>query len=646
MPFLTEIIHSDIVAVVLVDQDCFEYIVEEKKQKEDTKQLRHLDHAEDHLIRDGGQGFHDMLSSLTMTHEYLAGGRKRPEYALTTKMDGSPSVVWGHDPNSGKFFVGTKSFFNKTPKVNFSDKDIDTNHGAQPPLADKLKMLLKSLKKVSPKKGVFQGDLMYTGHDITDYNDKLSFTPNTITYNVDKNSIEGKKILKSKVGIAPHTQYQPMEDGNLQAQFGVDHAQFGKHDDVHLFNTKVSGPFHYPSTDRKKFMDSVGKALEGFKKIADKTEVFGHHEKLLLAYINQAVKTKRENSVEGYISFLHRQFAKRMDTVKEDKTKQAIRKELNNEMQNVAANKTVFSALFQAHKHVQNAKNILLNVLSDSSPYKESILGNKSKPEGYVASYRNKPMKLVDRQHFSVANFDFNEKVNPEDNPVVMHWGRFNPGTKGHEKLLSKGADIARRIGAKQVTVATNKSGDKENPLKPQDKLKWLKTLFPGQDVALAGHEASTIIAQLQQLHHKGVKDVTIVAGADRVPEYSRILAKYNGPNKLFQFKRARVVSSGERDPDSSGAEGASGTKVRQAAEKNDYNSFKVGMPLNLPDEKSKRLFHHLRAEMDVVKIGSDTDAHALSVYTSRPFGDKVGDDARKEVQKRKAAGKWKGHKL
>jgi hypothetical protein len=335
-----------------------------------------------------------------------------------------------------------------------------------------------------------------------------------------------------------------------------------------------------------------------------------------------------------------------MEEVKQDSTKMSIRKELNKEVQNVIANKSVFNNTFQVHKYVQQAKNVLLNVLSDSSTYQETILGTKSKPEGFVASYKGKPMKLVDRQHFSAANFDFNDQVNPKDSPTVLSWGRFNPVTKGHEKLINKGNDVARRIGAKHMTVATGSGGDnKENPLTPQDKLKWLKTLFPGQDVALAGNESSTIIAQLQNLHHKGVKDITLVAGADRVPEYTRILQKYNGPDKLFHFKRARVVSSGARDPDSQGTEGISASKVRDAAHKGDYNAFKVGMPLNISDDHHKEMFHDLRAAMGVVKIGSDTDAHSLSIYARRKFGDKTGDEARREIENRKRLGKWKSKK-
>jgi len=446
--------------------------------------------------------------------------------------------------------------------------------------------------------------------------------------------------LKSKVGIAPHTEYEQMPNGNLQAKFGIDLSQFKKSDDVHLFDTKMSGPFQYPPEQKKKFMESIQKASELRSQMlnTEGSEILQNHEKLLLAYINSAVKTKKENSLEGYIAFLNRQLAKRVDSVKLDKTKDNIRSELNKELQNVVANKSVFNKLFQAHKHVQSAKNILVKVMSTNSPYKETILGTPSKPEGFVVSNNNKPMKLVDRQHFSAANFEWNEKANPEHNPVVMSWSKMNPAHKGHEKVLAKGADIARRTGAKHVPVVTNnkKKVDKENPLTAADKVKWLKAMFPGQEVALAGRENSTIIAQLQQLHNKGTKDITIVAGADRVPEYTRILAKYNGPNKLFHFNKARVVSSGERDPDKDNTEGMSSSKVRAAAKGNDYAKFKVAMPSHIEDKHAQELFHTLKVAMKNVHIGPDTPNHSLSIYSRRPFGDKVGNDARSEMKRRK----------
>ena len=603
MKTLLELFNKVVTPVLLVEEKQADILVEETKKDEDNKQLRHLDHAEDLLIRNKGENFHELLAALHHSHNYLSGGRKHPSLHISTKMDGCPALVFGRDPHNGRFFVGTKSVFNKTPKVNYSDKDIDKNHPNTPGLAARLKNVLHHLKSVAPSKGIYGGDMMYTANEVADHDGKLAFTPNTITYKVDKDSAEGKKILKSKVGIAPHTEYEKLDKKVFGAKFGVDLSKFNKKDDVHLFDTSVKGPFKYDGKKKKEFLDHVSKASDLHGKLhgSGAYDVIGGHEKLLLAYVNAAVKARKTPSLEGYIGFMNNQASKHIENVKQDKTKEGIKSKLADEQKSVVQNKQHFNALFQAHKHAQSAKNVLVDVLGQNSPYDEEILGSKSKPEGFVVSVNGKPMKFVDRNHFSAANFDWNEKVNPEHNPVVMHWGRFNPVTKGHEKMINKGADIARRTGAQhliRVSSSEGKGGKDKNPLTPQEKLKWIKTLFPGQDVALAGHEASTIIAQLQQLHHMGKKHVTIVAGADRVPEYQRILAKYNGPDKLFHFHKARIVSSGERDPDAEGTEGVSGSKVRAAVKADDFHKFRLGMPSGMKEKDASELFKILKAAL------------------------------------------------
>ena len=122
------------------------------------------------------------------------------------KYDGSPAIVFGHHPETGKFFVASKSAFNKNPKINYTHEDIKKNHGHAPGLMDKLHASLLHLKKIAPKTGVYQGDLMYTHDDLHHHkNGKVSFTPNTITYTGQ--GPEAQKIKDSKIGVVVHTQY-------------------------------------------------------------------------------------------------------------------------------------------------------------------------------------------------------------------------------------------------------------------------------------------------------------------------------------------------------------------------------------------------------------------------------------------------------
>jgi hypothetical protein len=136
------------------------YIVEENE----PVQVTHLTHVEDHPIQRGSSGFQHAYDTLMHAHRHVA--EKRHNSELTTKYDGSPAIVYGHHPKTGKFFVATKSAFNKNPKINYTHADIEKNHGHAPGLVSKLKDALDNLSRVAPKKGVYQGDMMYSHGDL------------------------------------------------------------------------------------------------------------------------------------------------------------------------------------------------------------------------------------------------------------------------------------------------------------------------------------------------------------------------------------------------------------------------------------------------------------------------------------------------
>ena len=137
-------------------------------------------------------------------------------------------VFCGTNPDNGRFFVGTKSIFNKTPKINYTNADIDRNHSGG--LADKLKESLKHLKKLNIK-GILQGDLLFGSGDLStqdiDGEKYVTFTPNTITYAVQEGSNLAKTIKKSKIGIVFHTKYTGKSMSELKASFNVSKSDFG-----------------------------------------------------------------------------------------------------------------------------------------------------------------------------------------------------------------------------------------------------------------------------------------------------------------------------------------------------------------------------------------------------------------------------------
>jgi hypothetical protein len=118
-----------------------------------SRQIKHLTHVEDRALQTGEKGALRSLSSLRASADHIAQGKKTSE--LTTKYDGSPAIVYGYHPDNGKFFVASKSAFNKTPKINYTPQDIERNHGHAPGLVEKLKHALKHLPKTAPKEGVY-----------------------------------------------------------------------------------------------------------------------------------------------------------------------------------------------------------------------------------------------------------------------------------------------------------------------------------------------------------------------------------------------------------------------------------------------------------------------------------------------------------
>lgn len=198
--------------------------------------LKHLDHPEDNAIL-SHEGFAHAFHALHDVHNALKG--KKHTSKITAKLDGSPSIVFGHHPETKKFFVASKSAFNKNPKINHTHEDIEKNHGHSPGLAHKLKQALDHLPKVTPKKGVYQGDLMHSHDDREHTNTHVKFKPNTITYSVKKDSEEGKKAAASKIGVAVHTKYEGHDLESMHATPHVDHHNFKQHKDVHMISPEV-----------------------------------------------------------------------------------------------------------------------------------------------------------------------------------------------------------------------------------------------------------------------------------------------------------------------------------------------------------------------------------------------------------------------
>ena len=177
----------------------------------------------------------------------------------------------------------------------------------------------------------------------------------------------------------------------------------------------------------------------------------------------------------------------------------------------------------------------------------------------------------------------------------VFAFGRMNPPTAGHGKLITKVKRLAQTMKADHLIVASHSQDKIKNPLDAKTKVKHLKAMFPGHNIKSSDTVHPSFIKQLGLLTGK-YDNLIFVAGSDRIAEFERILNQYNG--KDFTFKNIKVASSGDRDPDAEGVTGISASKMRLFAKNNDFKSFKKGLPTGY--RGAQKLFDDVREGMQL----------------------------------------------
>lgn len=185
---------------------------------------------------------------------------------------------------------------------------------------------------------------------------------------------------------------------------------------------------------------------------------------------------------------------------------------------------------------------------------------------------------------------------------AVMAFGRMNPPTVGHEKLVDKVHEIAKQHDAHHEVILSHSQDAKKNPLSSEDKVKHAKRAFPGTNIVAASKEHPTFLQHAAKLHQQGHEHLIMVAGSDRVGEYKEKLHKYNGthPGALYNFKKITVKSAGQRDPDAEGTEGMSASKMREHASQGNKQHFMSGAPSKMSDKHKEELYHDTRTGMGI----------------------------------------------
>ena len=209
----------------------------------------------------------------------------------------------------------------------------------------------------------------------------------------------------------------------------------------------------------------------------------------------------------------------------------------------------------------------------------------------------------------------------PSSEGAVVVFGRFNPPTTGHEKLLKSAGTEASRTGA-DLRIYPSRSVDaKKNPLQPGTKIEYMQKMFPDFAESIKDDpNAKTIFDVLIACQNLAYKSVTIVVGQDRLAEFQGLAQKYNGD--LYDFEEIKVISAGQRDADAEGLEGMSASKMRDAAAKDDFKAFAKGIP-NIGNMDKKNLFNILQKSMGVKKseLAAETWTYAPKLD---PFGLRV----------------------
>ena len=207
---------------------------------------------------------------------------------------------------------------------------------------------------------------------------------------------------------------------------------------------------------------------------------------------------------------------------------------------------------------------------------------------------------------------------------ISITFGRFNPPTVGHERLIAKVAKEAKSNGGEYRIYPSRSQDPKKNPLDPGTKIKFMRLAYPDHANAIVDSDnMRTIFDVLSALDNDGYSSVNIVVGGDRVSEFNSLATKYNG--KLYTFDEIKVISAGGRDPDAEGVEGMSASKMRKAAVEGDFDTFDDGLTKDLSKKDREALYLTLRQSMQVEESYDDFAEASYAVHEIAPKLDPQG---------------------
>ena len=399
----------------------------------------HLEHLEDNILNGGSQGGKEAVTFLRSLGDMLDQGAA--DTRVTVKWDGAPAIICGVNPENGRFFVGTKSVFNKvSPKIAYSQDDVD---GMYPPgqLAEKLKDAYKYLSTLSIP-NVVQGDLLFTddkyeaniGGDTC-----IAFQPNTIVYAVPKDSDIGQKINEAKFGIVFHTQYNGRTMDTMSASFGGINIQGNSNVFVTSSDFRnASGEANMTTAEKTTYNNLVNKTEGSLKQASRFLDMMKENNMnkftlniMFKTFFNRYVREGRNligarNTARDFAMYFSNALDKEIDSKKMKTTKDKYLELKNKGLKFINDNQQAIYMTVASYMNLQAAKNFMIRKLQKVNTFGTFLKTENgyrvTAPEGFVAIRSGRALKLVDRLEFSRANFtaDKNwDKGNPMPIPQL-----------------------------------------------------------------------------------------------------------------------------------------------------------------------------------------------------------------------------------
>ena len=398
----------------------------------------HLEHLEDNILNGGSEGGREAVAFLRSLGDMLDQGAA--DTRVTVKWDGAPAVICGTNPDNGRFFVGTKSVFNKVgPKIIYSEDEVDGMYSGQ--LASKLKDAYKYLSTLSIP-NVVQGDLLFTddkyeaniGGDTC-----IAFQPNTIVYAVPKDSDIGQKIDQAKFGIVFHTSYSGRSLDTMSASFG----NIGIQGNTDVFVTSsdfknASGEANMSSVEKTVYTNLVNKTEGSLKQASRFLDLMkgNNMNKFTLnimfkTFFNRYVREGKNligarNTARDFAQYFSNALDKEIESKKMKTTKDKYLELKNKGLKFISDNQQSIYMTVASYMNLQAAKNFMIRKLQKVNTFGTFLRTpdgyRVTAPEGFVAIRSGQALKLVDRLEFSRANFtaDKNwEKGNPMPAPKI-----------------------------------------------------------------------------------------------------------------------------------------------------------------------------------------------------------------------------------